>query len=61
MEKFGDFKFVICKNIDFKGFFYKIMDENEIIIRHSNESFINEGIASLAAIGHISLLEQKKG
>lgn len=61
MEKFGSFKFIIYRNTAFDGFFYKILDENENVIRLSKEAFAFEGIARLAAIGHITVLEQNEG
>ena len=60
MEKFGNFKFIIYKNTPFDGFFYKILDEKETIIKLSKEGFAFEGIARLAAIGHITVLEQNE-
>lgn len=62
MEKFGLYKFRVleCKFLK-KKWYYEIMNDDETILRQSQESFEYKGIAHLAAIGHISLLEQGKG
>lgn len=76
MEKFSCYEFEIrChdvpghgENIDkwVKGYFYVIFDPDYVpseatIIRESNEYFDYEGNARLAAIGHITLLENGEG
>jgi hypothetical protein len=61
MEKFAQFKFKIYQKNGVNDWHYQIFDNEETEIRHSQEVFKREGIARLAAIGHISLLEQKIG
>lgn len=58
MEKFGNYKFKLLKNNRGK-WSYEIQSDNSMVI-HTTELFQLEGIARFAAIGHISLLEQKK-
>jgi|KBSSwiStaDraftv2_1062776.scaffolds.fasta_scaffold100696_5 hypothetical protein len=76
MEKFSCYEFEVrChdvpgwgENIDkwVKGYFYVIFDPDykpceQTIIRESDEYFDHEGSARLAAIGHITLLENGEG
>jgi hypothetical protein len=60
MEKFGYFKFRIYQK-DIDNWQYEIFDENDKVLRHSEENYRFQGIARFAAIGHITLLEQQKG
>lgn len=56
-------------NTDTKYYYYKILDKggeqhfwlNDPVIRESDEDFNSVGEASLAAIGHIGLLEDGEG
>lgn len=61
MEKFSLYQFKILKNEDGEGFVYEIYDSSNELVRESNEWYEDEGIARLAAIGHISLLENGEG
>ena len=59
MEIFGQYKFKIFKKET--GWAYQITFDGVTILRESKETFLNEGIARFAAIGHIGLLEKGKG
>lgn len=62
MEKFSFYKFRILQFKALKkSWYYEILNDDETVLRQSSESFRHEGIARLAAIGHISLLEQGNG
>ena len=61
MEQFACFKYRIYKCKEKNDWHYQIFDDDEKLLRKSNEPFGYEGIARLAAIGHISWLEQNKG
>lgn len=76
MEKFSCYEFEIRshevpgwdENVDkwVKGYFYVIFDPyykpcEQTIVREADEYFENEQQARLAAIGHISLLENGEG
>jgi hypothetical protein len=62
MEKLGMYKFKILEWwCETNGWYYVIMNDDEKVIRTSEEMFQYEGIARFAAMGHISLLEQGKG
>jgi len=61
MEKFGLYNFRIYRNPPHTGWVYEIFDDQGKLLRQSNESYVYEGIARFAVIGHISLLEQGKG
>lgn len=60
MEKFGCFKYRIYSD-DMKKWHYQIFKDDGTPLRDSQEVYLFEGIARFAVIGHISLLEQKKG
>ena len=61
MEKFGCFKYIIYQVCGHDAWKYQIFDDNESVLRESDEVYRFEGIARFAAIGHITLLEQQKG
>jgi hypothetical protein len=61
MEKFGCFKFKIYKPANIESWSYQIFNEDDSLLRESQELFAYEGIARFAAFGHIALLEQQKG
>lgn len=61
MEKFGCFRFRLYNKAGMTGWDYQIFDDDGLVIRESKETYVYEGIARLAVIGHIALLEQNKG
>jgi hypothetical protein len=61
MEKFGLYNFKILRHPMSNKWMYRIIKDDENLLRDSTETFEYEGIARFAAIGHISLLEQGKG
>lgn len=60
MEKFGCFRFKLYTKAGIKGWHYQIFNDDDTVLRESGETYELEGIARLAAIGHITVLEQKK-
>lgn len=61
MEKFGCFRFKLYTKTGVKGWHYQIFNDDDTVLRDSHEIYAFEGIARLAAIGHIDLLEKQKG
>lgn len=61
MQKFGNYIFKTIQNADKTGWFYHIKSNDLTLLKESKDLFTNENTAKLAAIGHISLLEQGKG
>jgi hypothetical protein len=62
VETFGQYKYRILQFKALKkSWYYEILNDDESVLRQSEESFEYEGIARFAAIGHISMLEQGKG
>ena len=61
MEKFSCYHFKILKNENGEGFVYEIYNTDLVLVRESDEWYEYEGIARLAAIGQISLLENGEG
>ena len=60
MEKFGCFIYTLRQNTLTKKWGYTIYEVNYAFTRESDEIYELKGIARLAAIGHITVLEQQK-
>lgn len=58
METFSNFLIKILKNNERQGWYYQLYNlEDNMLLATGDECFISEGVARLAAIGHIYLME----
>ncbi len=60
MEIFGHFRYTLQQDSSSKKWRYIIYEERCVPTRKSAHIYELEGIARLAAIGHITVLEQQK-